>query len=66
MLIRTLICMLCLGSSAYAQTALTAPGFEVHAKVEKKNALLNVDSPLFRHLKSAVLAEQCAIESIIH
>jgi hypothetical protein len=132
MLIRTLICTLCFASSSYAQTSRTVPDFEVHAKAEKKNALLNFDkgaaaatvtkeqldsiagttsdfpggpvpayivfdesvteeklmqlanfqgrlkgsvqckrirlgdSPLFPHLKSAVLAEQCVIKSINH
>jgi hypothetical protein len=132
MLIRTLICMLCLGSSAYAATSRAVPDFEVHAKAEKKDAVLTFDkgaaaatitqealdsivgvtsdfpggqvpayivfdesvteaqlmklasfqgrlkgsvqcrrirlgdSPLFPHLKSAVLAEQCVIKSINH
>lgn len=132
MLIRTLICTLCLSSSAHAATTRDVPEFEVHAKAEKKNALLNFDkgavagtlskeafdsvvgvtadfaggqvpayivfdasvseeklmglanfqgrlkgsvqckrirlgdSPLFPHLKSAVLAEQCVIKSLNH
>ena len=132
MSIRTLICTLCLLSSAHAAPSRIVPEFDVHAKVERKNAQLNFDkgaaaatvtpeafdsivgvtddfsggrvpayivfddsvpedklmalasfqgrlkgsvqckrirlgtSPLFPHLKSAVLAEECFIKSINH
>lgn len=131
-LICTLICTSCFASSTCCAGPRTVPDFEVHAKVEKKDAMLNFDkgaaaatitkehldsiagvtsdfpggpvpayivfdesvteeqlmklanfqgrlkgsvqckrirlgdSPLFPHLKSAVLAEQCVIKSINH
>lgn len=132
MSIRLMICLLFMAASAHAATSRAVPEFEVHAKIEKKNAVLNFDkgaaaatvtpesmdsivgvtedfpggrvpayivfdqsvpeeklmalanfqgrltgtvqckrirlgdSPLFPHLKSAVLAEQCVIKSINH
>lgn len=43
MIKRTLICMLCFTSFAYAQSSRTVPDFEVHAKVDKKDASVNFD-----------------------
>ncbi|MFC3457502.1 MULTISPECIES: hypothetical protein [Massilia] len=43
MFIRALLCLLAASSSAYAGSSRTVPEFEVHAKLEKKNALVNFD-----------------------